>query len=124
MGGNVLNGVVDAGNLISLGVGNFNGKLILDGHHDLDGVQRIQAQIVGKLGRGGHLGRVDLVKVLYDGNDAVGNLGGVDEGLKISPPSIPPKEPRCRHVGIVPFVNTIPMKQNRQPSTKKKKQHA
>ena len=84
VGGNVLNGVVDAGNLISLGVGNFNGKLVLDGHHDLDGVQRIQAQIVGKLRRGGHLGRVDLVKVLYDGNDAVGNLGGVDEGLIIS----------------------------------------
>lgn len=81
VGRNVLNGILDAGNLIGLGVGNFNGKLILDGHNDLDGIQRIQTQIVGKLGRGGDLGGVDLVEVLHDGDDAIGNLGGVDEGL-------------------------------------------
>ena len=84
MGRNVLNGVLDAGNLIGLGVGNFNGKLILDGHNDLDGIQRIKAQIVSELGRGSDLGGVNLVKVLHDGDDAVGNLSGVDEGLIIS----------------------------------------
>ena len=92
VGRNVLNGILDAGNLIGLGVGNFNGKLILDGHHDLDGIQRIKAQIVGELGRGGDLGGVDLVKVLHDGDDAVGNLGGVDEGLIIS--TQPAEQPR------------------------------
>jgi len=121
VGGNVLNGVVDAGNLISLGVGNFNGKLILDGHHDLDGVQRIQAQIVGKLGRGGDLGGVDLVKVLYNGNDAVGNLSGVNEGLKFS--THPAFRRKNRVVGmLVSFhSSTIPIKQNTKPSTKENK---
>ena len=102
MGRNVLNGVLDAGNLIGLGVGNFNGKLILDGHDDLDGIQRIKAQIVGELGRGSDLGGVNLVKVLHDGDDAVGNLSGVDEGLIISThqQSSQEKKHTCRHAHV------------------------
>jgi len=100
VGGNVLHGILDTGNLIGLGVWNFNGKLILDGHNDLDGIQRIKAQIVGKLGPGGDFGGIDLVKVLNDGNDAIGDLGRVDKGLKISPTSKKTGEPQnhtCRH---------------------------
>lgn len=40
---------------VGLGVGDLNGKLLLDGHDDLDGVERVEAEVGGERGSGGEL---------------------------------------------------------------------
>jgi len=82
MGRNVLDSVLNAGNLIGFGVGNFNGKFVLNGHYDLNGIEGVKTKIISEFRRGGNLGRVDLIKVFDDCDDAVCNLAGVDEGLR------------------------------------------
>jgi hypothetical protein len=42
-------------NLVRLGVGDLDAKLLLDGHDDLDGVERVEAEVRGECGGCGEL---------------------------------------------------------------------
>ena len=41
--------------LVRLGIGNLDAKLLLDGHDDLDGVERVESEVRGESGIGGEL---------------------------------------------------------------------
>src|SRR3989442_15956325 len=51
----VVDGVPDGDDLLGVLVGNLEVELFLEGHHQLDGVQRIGPQILDELGVRGHL---------------------------------------------------------------------
>ena len=50
-------------------------KLVFERHHHLDGVERIETEIVGKVRRRRHLGRLDLLKLLDHRHDARAHVG-------------------------------------------------
>jgi len=54
--------------LVRLGVGDLDAKLLLEGHDELDGVEGVEAEVAGEGGRGG-----DLFSCLWEegGNDEV-----------------------------------------------------
>jgi len=51
----VANGVGGAKDLVGVGVGDLDAKLLLDRHHDLHSVQAVQAQVIGEAGLLGDL---------------------------------------------------------------------
>mmetsp|Transcript_25617 Transcript_25617/g.102133 ORF Transcript_25617/g.102133 Transcript_25617/m.102133 type:complete len:259 (-) Transcript_25617:2-778(-) len=74
----VLDRVGDGEDLVGLGVGDFDGELLLNRHDELDGVERVEAEVLERdLGRHGRV--VDLVVVLDHRHDAVGGLVLLDE---------------------------------------------
>lgn len=81
MGGNVFNGIRDTGHLVGFLIGNFNGEFVLNSHDNFHDIQTIQSQVVGKLDGGIDLGRINLIKVFDDGNNAIQDFGGVQKGL-------------------------------------------
>ena len=54
--------LVDRVDSVSLGVGDLNGELLLDGHDDLDGVERVEAEVRGERRGGGELPLVLLLE--------------------------------------------------------------
>jgi hypothetical protein len=42
----------DRSDLVSFGIWDLDGEFLLDGHDDLDGVERVESEVVGE-GRGG-----------------------------------------------------------------------
>lgn len=56
MAGDIGNGIGYREDLVSLGVGDLNAKLLLQSHHHLDGVKGVQVKIILELGSGGDLG--------------------------------------------------------------------
>ncbi len=81
MSSHIFDGICHTGDPISFGIGNFNGKFILNGHYDLHGIEGVQSQIIGEFGRGGHFSWVDFVEIFDDGDDSFLHFGGVEEGL-------------------------------------------
>ena len=68
-----IHGVCHAHDLFALLVRDLDGKLLLNGHHHLDGVKGVQAKI-RKLHRGVHFACVDLLEIRDDVYDALSNL--------------------------------------------------
>jgi hypothetical protein len=80
MTGHIFHRITHTRNPIRLGIGNFNGKFIFNGHYHLYGIEGVQTKIFAKLGGGANFGWVDLVKVFNDGEDAFLDFGGGEEG--------------------------------------------
>src|SRR4029077_16009119 len=61
----VLDRFADIADLLGLFVGDLDAELLLEGHHQLDDVQRIRSQIIGEAGLQGDLILVDA-ELLHD----------------------------------------------------------
>jgi hypothetical protein len=63
----VLNSLVNAVDGVSLLVGDLNAEFLLDGHHNLDGVETVKSEIVREVGGAVDLASIiNLVKVLQE----------------------------------------------------------
>lgn len=80
MRGDEVNCRLDGIDLLCLIVGDLEAKFFLKGHDDLDGVQAVQSKVLLEMRIRRHLGGLDLLEVLDDGDDAVGDLALVEEG--------------------------------------------
>lgn len=74
--GDIGNGIGYREDLVGLGVGDLNAKLLLQSHHHLDGVKGVQVKIILELGSGGDLG--------------VGHLNQFEEGKSFGQSDKPP----------------------------------
>ena len=61
----VLDDIADALELLGLLVGDFVAELLFEGHHQLNGVERVRAQILDELGLGSDLVGIDA-QLLHD----------------------------------------------------------
>ena len=74
-------GVLHRQDLLGLCIRNGDHELLLERHADLDGVQRVESQVVREVGSRRHLRSVDLLEVLEHALDAVQHLVSVKESL-------------------------------------------
>jgi hypothetical protein len=81
MSSHILHCIPHAGNPIGLCIRNFNGKFILNGHHNLHGIKGIQSQVISEFGGGGYFRGVNFVKVFDNGDDSFLDFGRVKECL-------------------------------------------
>lgn len=71
----VLNGLVDGVDGVGVLVGDLNAEFLLNGHDDLNGVEAVEAEVVGEVSGGLDVGSiVDLVETLEQANDAALDL--------------------------------------------------
>jgi hypothetical protein len=71
----VLNSLVDGVDRVGILVGDLNAEFLLDGHDDLDGVKRVEAEVVGEVSGGLDVGDiVDLIKALQQAHNSALDL--------------------------------------------------
>lgn len=82
MGGDVGHSVTYREDLVGLGVGDFDAELLLDGHDHLDGVQRVQVQVLLEAGgRGDSLGHLQKARAKNGERQEDKSNIGEDTGL-------------------------------------------
>jgi hypothetical protein len=82
MRSDVFDRFLDGRNLVSLGIGNLNGKFILNGHDNLDNIQRVQTQIISEFDCWVDLVGIDLIEILDDIDDTLCHVSGIQKSLK------------------------------------------
>jgi len=95
--GDILDRFFDAGDLLSVLVGDFNPELFFERHHQLDRVERVGAKIVDELRVLLHLGRFDTEMLDDYLLNALGNIAHFLV-LPISPKSCRPRDWRFRRL--------------------------
>lgn len=78
---NVVDGIGNAENLVRFLIGDFHRKLVFNGHYDFNSIQTIETQFIGKFCFRCHLGSIDLIKILDDIQDTVGDFLDVKKSL-------------------------------------------
>src|SRR5579863_5990015 len=98
----VIDRVLHGRDLLSVFIGNFNTEGFFESHHELDGVERIGAQIVHKGGRRGHFAFIHTE--LLDNNllDAFINAGHSNHSSDFRMSRSPGKVPQA---GVMPQYN-------------------
>lgn len=87
LGEDVLDGLLDAVDLVGILIGDLNAELFLNGHDDLDGVERIKTEVVGKVCLLCDVARVvDLVKPAEELFDPLVHLGLLETTTRGVPP--------------------------------------
>lgn len=75
LGQDVLDGLLDGVDVVGILVGNLDAELLLDGHDDLDGVEAVEAEVVGEVSGALDVGWVvDLIEALQQAEDAALDL--------------------------------------------------
>lgn len=71
----VLNSLVNGVDGVGVLVGDLNAEFLLDGHDDLDGVKRVETEVVGEVSGGLDVGNiVDLIKALQQAHNSALDL--------------------------------------------------
>jgi hypothetical protein len=71
----VLNSLVNGVDGVGVLVGDLNAELLLDGHDNLDGVKRVETEVVGEVSGGLDVGNiVNLIKALQQAHDSALDL--------------------------------------------------
>src|SRR5262249_30500751 len=69
----VVDGFLDPGDLLGVLVGNLDAELLLEGHHELDGIEAVRSEVVHERGLGSHQLLFDAELVHDDLLDAIRN---------------------------------------------------
>lgn len=99
VGSEIAEGILNGLDFVPLLLGDFNAELILDGKNELDGVERIEAEVVEKMGLLGQNVGIDLVEVLDHGEQPL-----LDDSLAGRPSTavLPPLRSQGQEISSLP----------------------
>lgn len=78
----VINSLDNGGNLVRLLVRDFNCEFIFNCHNYFDDIETVEPQILSKRNIRVNLGRVNLIEVLDNSDNAIGHFFGIEKSLE------------------------------------------
>lgn len=85
VGDEVADGVLDGLDLVGLGLWDLEAELVLEGQHELDSIEGIEAEIVDEVGFLLHGIGVYFVEILHDRDDPIPNFGFGRSTARVEP---------------------------------------